>query len=626
MKKLFAIFLIAIALSACTTEELAPGNNEQPVETGKQVYTLTVKANKVSSDTKALSLVGKTLSPQWASTDQVSVFAADWSGELLGTLQAAESDNDETTLSGSLTTPPSAGDNLNLLFPRGTWDYTGQTGVLLSDDNSIENKYDYALAQVTVDEVSGGVITTTADAEFTAQQAIVKFILKNKAGDDLPVTSLSISAAGGKLVQNREYAEGGWTPSVCEDYTGTALTFFYLELPWNIGDENNLYVPGFEVDPDFGTNWYKQIDGKYVYRMRQYGVLSPVTAPISIEAYSAVGSGSLEVSGVEFTNGAYYSYVSSSSVSKTIPVKTEAGMQSVYGDINILSSQTNALTVALRNELNGADSYTITTSDGTNEYSVQSPSIQFENGKYYEITVKMPVVDLSSLNEAYQAKDGDILTGTLANKVQISIADGATVTLRNVSINADGNWTGGSGACINCMGNATIILQGTNTVKGYNEDLNATISVSKNKTLIIKGDGSLNTFGYNICSGIGGEGNIEIQDGIINATGATYASGIGSFSTIYAGSIKISGGQVNATGGNYAEGIDANQVKITTGITNVTSKGYNHCISGIMEVSFGTSLVYDGDWYPDPMISGNYGGLTLTISSDGKTWTLTPAS
>ena len=75
-------------------------------------------------------------------------------------------------------------------------------------------------------------------------------------------------------------------------------------------------------------------------------------------------------------------------------------------------------------------------------------------------------VDLSTLTADYEAQNGDVLTGTLGANVKISIADGATVTLDGVTINGvnDMNyeWAG-----ITCLGDATIILSGTNTVTGF---------------------------------------------------------------------------------------------------------------------------------------------------------------
>ena len=44
-------------------------------------------------------------------------------------------------------------------------------------------------------------------------------------------------------------------------------------------------------------------------------------------------------------------------------------------------------------------------------------------------------IPLSKVTSDYVAKDGDVLTGTLGKNVKISIADGATVTLKDATIN-----------------------------------------------------------------------------------------------------------------------------------------------------------------------------------------------
>ena len=81
------------------------------------------------------------------------------------------------------------------------------------------------------------------------------------------------------------------------------------------------------------------------------------------------------------------------------------------------------------------------------------------------------------------------LLALLAANVKVSIADGATVTLRDATINwvhsASCKWAG-----ITCEGDATIILEGANTVKGFYEHYSG-IYAPKGKTLTIKGQGSL---------------------------------------------------------------------------------------------------------------------------------------
>ena len=167
-------------------------------------------------------------------------------------------------------------------------------------------------------------------------------------------------------------------------------------------------------------------------------------------------------------------------------------------------------------------------------------------------------VDLSTLTAAYEAQDGDVLKGTLAGNYKISIADGATVTLDGVTINGVSDFNYGW-AGITCLGDATIILSGTNNVKGFYEDYPG-IQAAADKTLIINGTGSLTASSKGYSAGIGGAnnvacGNIEIQGGTITATGGEYGAGIGGAYNASWGNITISGGTVTATGGNGGAGI-----------------------------------------------------------------------
>ena len=167
------------------------------------------------------------------------------------------------------------------------------------------------------------------------------------------------------------------------------------------------------------------------------------------------------------------------------------------------------------------------------------------------------LVDLGTLTEDYMVFDGDILTGTLAKNVKISIANGATVTLRNATINGVDNaaypWAG-----INPRGNATIVLEGSNSVRGFYR-YNPGIHVPQGKTLTIKGKGSLNASG----------------------NGSLGGAGIGGAWKVNCGNIRIEGGTINATGGQGSAGIgggtlgSCGTITITSGVTSVTAtKGY----------------------------------------------------
>ena len=156
--------------------------------------------------------------------------------------------------------------------------------------------------------------------------------------------------------------------------------------------------------------------------------------------------------------------------------------------------------------------------------------------------------------------DGEMLTGTGGANTQLKIADGATVMLSgvtNTGITQEANIPG-----IDCLGDATIILVGTNRVTGR---WNAPgIFVPSGKTLTIKGGGTLNATGGGHGAGIGGTedvscGNIVIAGGTVTATGTGWCAGIGSGDADQAsntcGDITISGGTVTATGGDCGAGI-----------------------------------------------------------------------
>ena len=256
----------------------------------------------------------------------------------------------------------------------------------------------------------------------------------------------------------------------------------------------------------------------------------------------------------------------------------------------------------------GSQHYTITSSSAKSElyavlpavtdqtvsfaapgYTFSKDHVTFEAGKYYRSTLAMTAantVDLASKNSDYVAQNGEILTGTLSGNYKISIADGATVTLRNVSI--IGNHTNEGAykhAGIACPGDAVIILDGTNAVKGFNENYPG-IHVAQNKTLTIQGTGSLNAssngYGCGIGAGYGMAcGNIIIGGGTIEATGGNGCAAIGGSQQTYScGDIVINGGNITATGGFSSSGIGAGNdgkcgnITITGG--NITSNGQQY--------------------------------------------------
>ena len=170
-------------------------------------------------------------------------------------------------------------------------------------------------------------------------------------------------------------------------------------------------------------------------------------------------------------------------------------------------------------------------------------------------------VELSTLDDDYEAQNGDVLTGTLAGDYRITIADSAAVTLRDAVITCLTNDACFAG--ITPLGDATITLEGANVVKNGNYAYPG-IYVPENKTLTIDGTGSLDASsdvnGGGTGCGIGGgdhisAGNIVINGGTILANGGTEAAGIGCGPEADSGDIVINSGTVTAYGGDKSAGI-----------------------------------------------------------------------
>ena len=263
------------------------------------------------------------------------------------------------------------------------------------------------------------------------------------------------------------------------------------------------------------------------------------------------------------------------------------------GDVRLYSvSDTEKWAILLPQEAVSNAAVTI----GSENLTVDVPAIAANallDESISEIQNSSAIIDLDNQTPTAPLPDGVILKGTLRDNVQISIADGATVTLDNASINAEGTWWSGAYAGITCEGNATIILKDgtTNTVRGFSVGYPG-IYVPDGSTLTIKGGaagtGKLTASSNGWGAGIGGGfqedydigiscGNIEIQGGDITATGSEGAAGIGSGGFASCGTITISGGTVTATGGEQAAGIGSGTgascgaITITTGVTQVTA-------------------------------------------------------
>lgn len=195
---------VMVALAACQKAE-----EDKMVVTRPEVeatsWKLTVPAQK-EEITKGLALEGKSLNTLWKEGESVHVYK---DGNYLSGLDVMPRSTDakHAKMSGTITVSSIAlDDELTLLFPRKDWDYRGQKGVLLSEEGSIEKKYDYALATVNVNSITPGEgeegSIVTSNATFENQQNIYR--LSFKVGNTpLAVKSLTLTSSREKLVVSK---------------------------------------------------------------------------------------------------------------------------------------------------------------------------------------------------------------------------------------------------------------------------------------------------------------------------------------------------------------------------------------------------------------------------------------
>lgn len=263
------------------------------------------------------------------------------------------------------------------------------------------------------------------------------------------------------------------------------------------------------------------------------------------------------------------------------------------------------------------DAFQLIIGGKTLKCSTSSVTTQAAQLHIITLTVYEKEVNVSDISGTTYTVSGNILLkGNGQSKdLQITMESGAKLTLKNVNLNPESK-----GNVITCKGNATIALQGENTLTAYEtsdfdspsailvESGTLTIEGTDDAKLTVKGDpgnsadgsgigatgnanitingGNIvaNKNGVGEAAGIGSAGwgktcgTITINGGIIESWGGAWAAGIGGSNTGPCGDIIITGGNIKAYGGGGSPGIgcgaDGACGNITiTGGTIVATKG-----------------------------------------------------
>lgn len=346
-----SLLIALLLLFACSND--SEMNSSSPETNTNHLYKIVVNATKSNGEsTRGLSLDGTTLNQKWNEGESVTVIKKDginWTE--IGTLMASASTEANTTLSGTVSANLSLNDELYLLFPRTTWDYTGQNGILYdtNSETTIEKKYDYAQAIVYVTEIEGNNVTLKRKdgvgnyydgAIFEKEQAITKFTFS------VPVKTFTIKSTYKGLVQYYTLDPSGGLGfhATNGDLTITASTdqtVFYVAIRNNSESKDYYSFSATDASNNHyaGVKSAKLVNGNYyatdvtlfpvgIHNDHEYvdlGLPSGTKwATMNVEASSIVGSGGYYAWGETSVKTTYdwttYLYGNSSSCTNLVDI------------------------------------------------------------------------------------------------------------------------------------------------------------------------------------------------------------------------------------------------------------------------------------------------------------------
>lgn len=246
------------------------------------------------------------------------------------------------------------------------------------------------------------------------------------------------------------------------------------------------------------------------------------------------------------------------------------------------------------------------TNENPNAYLFEKEGVTLAANTFYESTVQLgKVINFNKLLADYTMQDTEILWCAAGETqeafIKVSIADGATISLKNVLVEGpdDNNhkWAG-----LTCLGNATIfILSGQSNVIGYNNHYPG-IFIPEGYTLTIKG---MKEHSSLTCQSNGNAPGIGSVRGYVSTTDSNDNTPY-----ISSGNIIIKSGHIIAIGGNGCPGI-GNTVKTSCG--NITIE------NGVVEAS--TILKSGGAGIGGCYGQGKCGNITIlggTVTAIGS--------
>lgn len=685
-----------LTTTACSNEDTAIDNPTPTVGNSQTIqFTATLAPKHSDAQTRAIT-TGKDgenkeiLSVAWAEGEKIALYYQTSSGyaKATATVQSVDATTGAATITADIDASTTDGGTVKFVYPSTLANDTGddidesklmtQYGKIDGYVNSISKKFDAATGEGKI-TLSGGspALPTTATVTNTAGTGRVS--LQNRiciCKFRLTVYTIGVN---GTLTTLSSGTNDDLTISDANGHTYTIKST--KDWPGGVMPSGATGNPGYATGDDIYVAMLP-IENK------------PLTLSATYTANSETKNLTLTTRPGTLAAGKFY---------RDVPVTMELENMQVTGSI------TQTLTVP--------DGMTVTVSGASIDVSNNQPAIVLGEGSKLILkgtnTIRATYADAIQCNgnatiefqsttntinavtsgtKGIQIADGKSLNITGSGSISLSgnigvpasaslkfdgqpashniyIPDGATLSSSGVGISSTVtigsgetftlSWTTlsvTSGPGIQCSGNATIILDGTNTVTTTAENFPAILAGGSGTTLTIQGSGSVTATGGKYGAGIGSGssesnyrtcGNIVIESGTVAATGGEAAAGIGSGSQGICGDITISGGTITATGGTYGAGIgsgcgDNNTASTCGAITisggTVIANGGEH-VAGIGSGSFGkfasititdgiSSIIatsgnsYSSSILLDPIGKGRDDKGSGSVSIDGSTtWT-----
>lgn len=583
LEYIFALCLIAaFSLASCSRMEDIPDNAQEIQQPAEIAFTATLAPKGESPQSKAITS-GKDsngkdiLNVAWAEGEQVAVYYQKTDNSYATATATVGTPNGDGSASITATLTDAKGGTAQFVYPATLANATGdidetklmtQYGRLNGIANSISEKFDAATGTGTI-TVSGSEASVSSTVTMTNCVCICKFHLTvYTVGANNTFTllyqmndDLTISDGNGHtytIMSTKEWPDGISAPDAGNPGFGT---------------DDDIYVAMLPI-----TN--KPLTLSATYKDKNYTLTTKPGTLAAGKFYRNVPV-TMQLENLEITGDITQTLTVPDGMTVTVNDAsfnvTSAPAIRLGDNSTLILKGTNTVSATYANAIQCDGNATIDFQSTTNTITAETAAnkgIQIADGKSLNITGSGSAavsggIDLqssASLKFNGQAASHDIYipdattlsAGGITVGSTITIADDASFTLSWTTLNVT------SGPGIQCSGNATLILDGANSVTTTAEKLPAILPGGSGTTLTIQGSGSVNATGGQYAAGIGTGskesgiytcGNIIIESGTITAKGGESGAGIGGGNKGICGNITISGGTIKATGGSYGAGI-----------------------------------------------------------------------